>query len=208
MELLAALNAAGFLMAILAHRFLFPPPREKCPTRTALLGSLTFLTVQSNLICYYYNFMRLLAPDGEVVRLLYPLAFSLGVMLTLLYYSLDHFVNAKQAEDRLWIKKGWTWIPIANHLEHAPALPLALLDAFGAAHGATTDAEIYVVCGGYIGFYLVVTLLQKRIHGAWVYPVYDEAVAAAGPIGFWLIAVPVVGVCLGLGFVARRVGAT
>ena len=52
------------------------------------------------------------------------------------------------------------------------------------------------------------TLLQKRIHGAWVYPVYDEAVAAAGPIGFWLIALPVVGVCLGLGFVARRVGAT
>ena len=118
MELLAAFNAPGFLMAILAHRFLFPPPREKCPTRTALLGSLTFLTVQSNLICYYYNFMRLLAPDGEVVRLLYPLAFSLGVMLTLLYYSLDHFVNAKQAEDRLWIKKGWTWIPIANHLDH------------------------------------------------------------------------------------------
>ena len=85
MELLAALNAAGFLMAILAHRFLFPPPREKCPTRTALLGSLTFLTVQSNLICYYYNFMRLL----------YPLAFSLGVILTPLYNGLNHFVAEK-----------------------------------------------------------------------------------------------------------------
>ena len=177
MEPIAAVCAAGFLIAILAHVFLVPPPHMKRP-EPMLLGSLTFLTVQSNLICYYYSFMRLLAPDGEVVRLLYPLAFSLGVMLTVLYYSLDHFVNAKQAEDRLWIKKGWTWIPIANHLEHAPALPLALLDAFGAAHGATTDAEIYVVCGGYIGFYLVVTLLQKRIHGAWVYPVYDEAVAA------------------------------
>ena len=30
---------------------------------TTLLGSLTFLTVQSNLICYYYSFMRLLAQD-------------------------------------------------------------------------------------------------------------------------------------------------
>ena len=117
-------------------------------------------------------------------------------------------MNAKQAEDRLWIKKGWTWIPIANHLEHAPALPLALLDAFGAAHGATTDAEIYVVCGGYIGLYLCITLLQKHIHGCWVYPVYDVAEAKFGPAGFWLIAVPVVSIALGLGFIARSVGAT
>ena len=208
MELLAALNAAGFLMAILAHRFLFPPPREKCPTRTALLGSLTFLTVQSNLICYYYSFMRLLAPDGEIVRLLYPLAFSLGVILTPLYYGLNHFVAEKIRLDGVWIKKGWVWIPLANHLEHAHALPLMLLDAAGSAHAATTDAEVYVVCGGYIGLYLCITLLQKHIHGCWVYPVYDVAERKFGPAGFWLIAAPVVSISLGLGFVARSVGAT
>ena len=107
-----------------------------------LLGSLTFLTVQSNLICYYYSFMRLLAPDGEIVRLLYPLAFALGVILTPLYYGLNHFVAEKIRLDGVWIKKGWVWIPLANHLEHAHALPLMLLDAAGSAHAATTNAEV------------------------------------------------------------------
>ena len=68
MEPIAAVCAAGFLIAILAHVFLVPPPHIKRP-EPMLLGSLTFLTVQSNLICYYYSFMRLLAPDGEIVRL-------------------------------------------------------------------------------------------------------------------------------------------
>ena len=207
MEPIAAVCAAGFLIAILAHVFLVPPPHMKRP-EPMLLGSLTFLTVQSNLICYYYSFMRLLAPDGEIVRLLYPLAFALGVILTPLYYGLNHFVAEKIRLDGVWIKKGWVWIPLANHLEHAHALPLMLLDAAGSAHAATTNAEVYVVCGGYIGFYLLITLLQKHIHGGWVYPVYDVAEAKFGPAGFWLIAVPVVSIALGLGFVARSVGAT
>ena len=52
MEPIAAVCAAGFLIAILAHVFLVPPPHIKRP-EPMLLGSLTFLTVQSNLICYY-----------------------------------------------------------------------------------------------------------------------------------------------------------
>ena len=132
------------------------------------------------------------------MRLLYPLAFSLGVMLTLLYYSLDHLANAEQAEDRLWIKGGRG----SRSYRLDARAPLALLDAFGAAHGATTDAEIYVVRRPSLlsGGHAAAEADPRRVG----VPVYDEAVAAAGPIG-WLIALPVVGVCLGsLRRAARR----
>ena len=160
--------------------------------------------MQSNLICYYYSCGC--SPDGEIVRLLYPLAFSLGVILTPLYYGLNHFVAEKIRLDGVWIKKGWVWIPLANHLEHAHALPLMLLDAARSAHAVTTDAEIYVVCGGYIGLYLSITLAAEAHPRVLGLPGVRRGRGQVWAGGLLAIAVPVVSIALGLGFVARSVG--
>ena len=85
-------NAVGFA----GHLFM-PPCWLRSPQKTRVFGRWTFLTNQSNAILVCYHALRFAAPAHALARRAYPLAFALGVGLTLLYYGLDHFVAAKRA---------------------------------------------------------------------------------------------------------------
>mmetsp|Transcript_23953 Transcript_23953/g.71848 ORF Transcript_23953/g.71848 Transcript_23953/m.71848 type:complete len:220 (+) Transcript_23953:222-881(+) len=196
--------AALAMVSILAGLFLMPPCWLKSPSKTHVFGRLTYLTVQSNFILFTYHALRIAYPDGRYADRAFPLAFASGAGLTLTYYGLDHFVAAKVAEDKLWMGKGWAWIPLGNHLEHGLALPVALLDARFGKHSGVTREDVYLWVGGYVLFYLCFTLLNKRLTGEWVYPIFDEAEAKHGKKwGFYKVAAPVAMGYLALGFVGK-----
>lgn len=144
--LVSALCALGSGLATWSHYYLMPPPRLKAPIQTKLAGSLTYLTVQSNLICTIYHSIRFFSPESSVAMHAFPLAFALGFNLTPLYYGLNHFVAEKRRIDSEWLAKGWKWMPLGNHLEHGLALPLALFDALAGGHAGesnTNDTLLY-----------------------------------------------------------------
>lgn len=147
-----------------------PPPELIMPERVAVYGRLTFLTVQSNTICCVFHVLRLWQPASNLVTRLHPLAFALGFALTILYYGLDHFQPEKQERHKKWIKKGYKWIPLGNHLEHAFALPLAVLDSVLLPRAVPSPMDVVVFAGGYGVLYFVgVCLLGKKVSG--YYPV-------------------------------------
>ena len=113
--------------------------RQWFPLKTRIFGPFTYFTIQVNTInsCYFVA-ASCAALTGSatleawVVRL-FPLEFALGVMLTLLYYSLDHFNPENVRNNALWAAKGYPHIPIAVHFEHGLQMPLTLLHATTAA---------------------------------------------------------------------------
>lgn len=198
---LSLVCAGGFLVSVLAHLYLMPPPHLKAPQRTRLLGRLTYLTVQSNVISFLYHAFCLLVPDSPLVIRLHPLVFGLGFALTPLYYGLDHYQAEKAASDREWIAKGWRWIPLGNHLEHGLALPLALLDGLCTVRATPASADVLRFCGGYGAAYFVLVVLQnKRRTGWWVYPVFEELERAFGMAGPCMLGGGVSVAFVGLGF--------
>jgi hypothetical protein len=164
--LVSLVCAAGHAVALLTHRFLMPPPALKEPERVAVYGRLTYLTVQSNMICCAFHALRCWKPASAIATQLHPLAFALGFALSILYYALDHFQPKKQELDKKWIKKGFTWVPVGNHLEHALALPLAILDSVLLPRGVPSAADVLIFAGGYGFLYFVgVCLLGKKLSG-------------------------------------------
>ena len=203
--LISLICAVGNAVGFAGHLFM-PPCWLRSPQKTRVFGRWTFLTNQSNAILVCYHALRFAAPAHALARRAYPLAFALGVGLTLLYYGLDHFVAAKRAEDRLWVARGFVWIPVACHVEHGLALPLALLDArYGGHAGESTGGDVVVLVGGFAAFYLLGTLLNKKLTGLWLYPISDELEKALGPAGFWVLSIPVTVTYVTLGFVGRHV---
>ena len=74
-----------------------------------------------------------------------------------------------------------------------------------AGHTSALDAKnggVYVF-GGYTTFYNLFQLVNKRLTGAWLYPVFYEAETAVGPRwAFWAVAMPVSLFYCGLGALA------
>ena len=63
--------------------------------------------------------------------------------------------------------------------------------------------DVLVFVGGYTTFYNLFQLVNKRLTGAWLYPVFYEAEAAVGPRwAFWAVAMPVSLFYCGLGALA------
>lgn len=183
------------------------PPKIRKPLACKYFGRLTFLTVQSNVLLTLYHALRYVSPESFVAVHAYPLAFALGAGLSLNYYCLDHFTPQKRAEDKRWIEKGYTLIPLANHLEHGLALPTALLDALYGGHaGQASLRDVLVFVGGYTTFYNTLHFVNKQLTGAWLYPVFDDAQKAVGPRwAFWAVATPVSLLYCGLGALALAV---
>ncbi|KAH8059809.1 FAR-17a/AIG1-like protein [Aureococcus anophagefferens] len=177
--LISLICAVGNAVGFAGHLFM-PPCWLRSPQKTRVFGRWTFLTNQSNAILVCYHALRFAAPAHALARRAYPLAFALGVGLTLLYYGLDHF--------------------------HGLALPLALLDArYGGHAGESTGGDVVVLVGGFAAFYLLGTLLNKKLTGLWLYPISDELEKALGPAGFWVLSIPVTVTYVTLGFVGRHV---
>ena len=192
------------LVAVVSGLLWMVPAKKRKPQACQYFGRLTFLTVQSNVLLTLYHALRYARPESYIAVHAYPYAFAAGVGLTINYYGLDHFLPEKIAEDKRWIAKGYTMIPLANHLEHGLALPTALLDAFFGGHaGQCTLRDVLVFVGGYTTFYNLFQLVNKRLTGAWLYPVFYEAETAVGPRwAFWAVAMPVSLFYCGLGALA------
>jgi hypothetical protein len=207
---MSSICVGGFLVAILAHVFIMPSPQEKEPERTKVFGRLSYLTVQSNAISLVYHILCILAPGSasgsELLARTYPVIFALGVLLTPLYYCLDHFVPEKKRLDSLWIRRGWRWLPLGNHLEHLPAMPLALFHALSTPRAEAASEDILLFCGGYgVCYFVGVVLVTKRVGGSWVYPIFDELEEGLGAIGPYLLGGAVALLYVGLGFLSRAV---
>jgi hypothetical protein len=192
------------LVAVVSGLLWMVPAKKRKPQACQYFGRLTFLTVQSNILLTLYHALRHVRPESYIAVHAYPYAFAAGVGLTINYYGLDHFLPEKIAEDKRWIAKGYAMIPVANHLEHGLALPTALLDAFYGGHaGQCSMRDVLVFVGGYTTFYNLFQLVNKRLTGAWLYPVFYEAEAAVGPRwAFWAVATPVSLFYCGLGALA------
>lgn len=185
-----------------AHILLMPPPQLKDPKRAVAFtyGRLTFLTVQSNLVCFVYYASSMVAPSSELLWRVHPIVFALGFALTPLYYGLDHFTPEKKRIDAK-MRKGYPYVDYGNHLEHALALPAALLHAVSTPRAAPASSDVLVFCGGYgIAYFILVLLLGKWRGNAWVYPVCDELERDLGPMGPYLLGLVVTLAFVALGF--------
>ena len=116
---------------------------------------------------------------------------------------INYFLLEKIAEDKRLIEKGYTMIPAANHLEHGLALPTPYFDAFGGHAGQCTLRDVLVFVGVLARRPRTFQLANKRLTGAWLYPVFYEAETAVGPRwAFWAVATPVSLFYCGLGALA------
>ena len=90
-------------------------------------------------------------------------------------------------------EQGYRYVNVADHLEHAPSLPLVLLEA--CLSGVETAGAYWSagITSAYVVFYLGVTLLNVHLTGRWAYPVFEDAERAAGPLGVAAVIVVVAG---------------
>ena len=130
----AVLGAVGHALALLGKAINVPDSVAN-PGPTSYLGFLTWLTVQTNIVCTAFYAAAaaacVLESDalGAAVAQAYPLAFALGFALTLLHYTLNHPNPANREKRRYYTQAGYKYVELASHLEHAAGSPLALLFA-------------------------------------------------------------------------------
>ena len=201
----------GFATALFAER-LSPKTSARDHAVHGRIGLSIYLTVHTNLLNLLYFALRLAAPSvgspalEAATRHVWPVAFALGCQLTPLYYGLDHFNPAKVRFDREKVERGFRWVPLANHLCHAPATPLTLLHAstLDARHAVGAPAALAALLL-YDACYVTLTLVNTSLTGTWTYPIIDDAEAIGGKGGVALFFGAIMGLLLGLGMVGRHV---
>ena len=95
------------------------------------------------------------------------------------YYSLDYFQEANVKKR----KQGAKIAPhceLAAHLQHGSALPLALLDACTLVADGHLSPSVTSLVGGYVIFYMALSLANHAATGAWQYPIIEAVQEAAG----------------------------
>lgn len=176
--------------------WLEPPCRFSMPVPTRYTGIWSFLTFQTNVISAGYFgicVVSALVPDtllDPCVVTGFPLAFALDLLLTPLYYGLDHF-NAENVK----VRRKWTqgveidgtrmvypYVEVAAHLQHAPGAVVALVAALCIQASPSRVACTVGPCS-YLAFYLTQTIACRVATGAWVYPVLEDVQRAAGLVG-------------------------
>jgi hypothetical protein len=162
------------------------------PQATRYLGMLTWLTVQTNIICFarYALVLAAHALDSTSVTALtvqlFPLCFGLGFMLTLLYYGLDHFNPVNVQKRKEFSVHVAPHVELAAHLSHGTQLAIAVLDACTFTASGHSQPAVVPIVGGYIIFYMLLTLANHAATSAWQYPVIGDAQRAAGWVGVLL----------------------
>jgi len=199
-----AVCLCGFLISIYSTYFLGVPPQKIQPIATQFLGRWSYLTFQTNVLCTLF-YGCVLADIEAITTHMYPLAFSLGVFLTLAYYGLDHF-NAEQVHRRRVWKREYPWVQVSAHAEHALALPLTLAYACASRDPALPvppTSDITVCVAGYMAFYLILVHANKYATGQWIYPIFDDVTKAGGAAGRVAFILVLCGVIVGLAFVGQ-----
>lgn len=182
----------GFSAAFLSVFLLRPGPAEADAFGRQVMryfGRFVFLTVQTNFISVNYFALALAASvTGSPVlhsltEQLFPLVFALGTLLTPLYYAGDHFNPTKKVRNKELKELGYRYIHLADHLEHASALPLALLETFVFPGTPPATGWSIMLTSAYIFFYLGITIVNRYLTGVWTYPLLGDAQDAAGYFG-------------------------
>lgn len=180
-----------------------PPPSLHSPIQSRYTGRWSYLTFQTNVISALYFAMCMfthLVPGtvlDEYVVPCFPLAFALDLLLTPLYYALDHFNAERLQKVQHWSKRGFPYVNVASHLCHAPGAVIAFVAAFSirevpSAHATTTGVCTYLI------IYLSETVLNRWATGVWIYPVLEDVQKAAKLPGVaaFILAVCAVGASL------------
>lgn len=100
----------------------------------------------------------------------------------MLYYALEFANPETERRTRYWSQHGFPRCSLGGHIGHAAPLPLAIMLVLS-LRGAPSYALSTLVVGGYVGFYLALTLLNKRVTGEWTYPVLDDVARRGGALG-------------------------
>jgi hypothetical protein len=188
----SAVCLSGFLVSLVGEA-LQPPVSKARPKERrmmAVFGKFIFLTVQTNALNAAYHALALVSalagsPAGleALVWRLFPLTFGLAALLTPLYYALDHFQPQKRIADQEKIEDGFRLVPLANHICHAHALPLAILSACCFERPAPAAMDAVVPIALYSLWYLNITLVNKWATGEWAYAFMEVAERRAGRVG-------------------------
>ena len=180
----ALLGFVGFAIELASSK-LDPHWRLLHNPALKMLGSFSWLTIQTNYICTVYFAACIYSALGfgldSVVIQLFPLVFALGSFLTAAYYLLDHFNPANVKARAYFSVRGYPYIGLSTHTQHCFALPLVLLHASRLQmKGKPEDSAMLLTVGGYLAFYITYTFCNKSVSGAWVYPIFDAAQKAGG----------------------------
>eukprot|EP01050_Picozoa_sp_SAG11_P034853 SAG11_NODE_12490_length_700_cov_5.668885_1_plen_210_part_10 len=135
---------------------------------------------------------------------IFPLSFSLGSMLTVLYYSLDYFQDENVKKRKECSKTIAPFCELSPHISHGHGLPLALLNALTLAASGHTRPCVVDLVGGYIVFYMTQTQVNHATTGAWQYPIIADTQRAAGWPGVLLFFAAIAGLMIG----AAQLGVT
>lgn len=201
----ALLGFTAHAAAVYAKLFLDIPDRISSPQATQYLGILTWFTVQTNIICclrFAAVLVATFAASTDLTALtvrLFPLSFSLGSVLTVLYYSLDYYQEENIKMRKQCSKTIAPLCELAAHISHGPALPLALLDALTLAASGYTQPGAVDVVGGYVVFYMTQTLINHAATGVWQYAIVADAQRAAGWPGVLLFFAAIAAITISAG---------
>lgn len=164
------------------------PPEKLNPVPLRIFGEYTFLTTQTNVFGTVYFFLCLVSwffpgiPGfAGLSSALFPMAFGLGVFLTLAYYALDHFNEESERQRRHWTKRGYPHCNIIAHLSHMFALPVVFLHAISIDEPCLYADVRYAAM--YIAGYVVFSVWNRKMTGAWQYPILADVEAKYGGVG-------------------------
>lgn len=201
----ALLGVTAHAAAVVSKLLIGIPDRISNPKATQYLGLFTWLTVQTNVICclrfaavLVAHFTVSSALEALTVRI-FPLSFGLGSMLTLLFYSLDYFQEENVQKRKKYSQTVAPYCELAAHIEHGSALPLALMDALTLAASGHSRPGVVDLVGGYILFYMGLTLLNHAATRVWQYPIIADAQRAAGWPGVLLFFAAIAGLMISAG---------
>ena len=178
---------------------------------TKYLGGAVWLTVQTNVVCFFYYAAATAScvvrseALADLVAHLFPLAFALAFVLTILYYGLDHFNPESVRKRKLWSENGYPQIEMISHLEHASAAPLALLYAFSLrlpSGGAEPSVGPLLT---FLAWYVAMSIANRMATGEWLYPIVEDAHKAVGWLGVLLFFATISGLCLASGLLGLRI---
>ena len=201
----ALLGVTAHAAAVLSKLLIGIPDQISNPKATQYLGLFTWLTVQTNVICclrfaavLVAHFTVSSALETLTVRL-FPLSFGLGSMLTLLFYSLDYFQEENVQKRKKYSQTVAPYCELAAHIEHGSALPLALMDALTLGASRHSRPGVVDLVGGYILFYMGLTLFNHAATSVWQYPIIADAQRAAGWPGVLLFFAAIAGLMISAG---------
>ena len=208
---MGVLGAASHAFALYGY-YTWQIPNKLCaPQATQYLGSLTWLTFQTNVLCMCYFAAAVFSHVFDSTALSsivvhgFPLALTLGFALSIMYYGLDHFNPENVQKRKTYVPMGYHHVELACHVEHGMSTPIAVLNACTIALPATVPVNGVVL--PFMGWYIALSLVNRAATRAWAYPIIDDVQRAAGWPGVLLFFGSLAGLFVGFAHLGNWIAA-